>query len=236
MWSDRVHPAAATLVALVLLVCADETLATIEEFESWRFDVLETDDEYALDHLANSFPHRWEDAWKAARQAVRITMGCASYEKWETTTQVKLTKAIGRSLRFAYRFEKVDRYTFRDERNQIELGYHRPNGTFGGAWYRPNFDKDFHDIGIFAGLAIDSLQGVRLSFGFEDLTTNSWTQNNYLIPRARWKFDRFPRGWDLTGRFRLGCDGWLGMELGQLMRTEKRISPVELFQRLMKVP
>ena len=81
------------------------TWADLEEFETWRFDLAESDDEYILDELANMFPHRWDNQWAASHQGIRMTSGCASHEKWEITTEVKLAKSINDNLEFRYHFQ-----------------------------------------------------------------------------------------------------------------------------------
>ncbi len=214
-------------LAALFWLAAPPASADIEEFETWRFDLLESDDEYALDDLANTFPRRWEPSWHRASRGVRMTTGCASHEKWEMTTEIKLAETIGDRFRFEYSFEKIDRFAFRTERNQVALSYRHPGGPHAGVFYRPNFEKDFQDVGFFFGLAIDSLQELRLAYSFEDVSNNYWMKDSYLFERDRWEYDRFPRFWDLSGRFRLGSLGSLAIQLGRLSRTEKRVSAAE---------
>ncbi len=212
------------LVLFLLVFLAATARADLEEFETWRFDLQDADDEYALDNLSLRFPHGWDEAWRDADSGVRLSNGCATHENWEMSTDVKLAHSLSDRFVFRYRFELVDRFTYQSMHNQFGIAYRSPGGFTAGLYYRPRFEKSAHDAGFLVAYEWSPQQRLGLEVGLEDLVNNRIAEKVGLFEQERWHYTRPPRFVELSGRLPRGPFA-LDFHLAHLARTEKEVSP-----------
>jgi hypothetical protein len=163
----------------------------------------ERDDENGLDDLLRGFSP-WEDwEWRAAQQGARVGMGCATTETWEVDLDAKLQRWLSRRVGVGYRHLQQQELGESVAFDEFLLGYRAPTGWWGGGTYRPSFDKQRHDAGLFAGWYGDSAHWARAHLGFEDALNNFWEgRTEYIEDKERRRYEANPREIEVAGLWR----------------------------------
>ena len=195
--------------------------AGLAEFETWRLDRLEADDEATLDRLHFEYSRAWEEAWWGARRGFRVSNGCGTHEHWENTTEVELEHVVdsGVSVEFGYR--DASRLSHQETLTAIGASYRRPNGSFVRARYRPSYHKADHDLELSAGWRDDDVSLVRLTLAFERFLNNRIARKGSLLSESRWIYERHPLVAELDVRFRFSGTGMIDVNAAALGRTDR---------------
>jgi len=194
--------------ALGALAGAAPARAAIEEYENWSVSAYELDDENGLDDLLRGFTP-WEDwQWRASLNGARVGMGCATTQTWEVDLDAKLEQWLSRRVSVGYRHFQQEELGESVNLDEFRLAYRAPAGWWGGGTYRPSFDKQLHDAGLFAGWYGDSAHWARAYLGFEDALNNFWEgRTEYIEDKERRTYETNPRELELTALWREG-DRW----------------------------
>lgn len=208
------HPSGRSLGAAALLAAAlaaspcAPARAAIEEYEDWSVAAYELDDENGLDDLMRGFSP-WEDwEWRTAQQGARVGMGCATTQTWEVDLDAKLQQWLSRRVQVGYRHFQREELGESVTLDEFLLAYRAPDGWWGGGTYRPSFDKQRHDAGLFAGWYGDSAHWARAHLGFEDALNNFWEgRTEYIEDKERRRYTANPRELELSGMWR-AADRW----------------------------
>lgn len=190
---------AAGLVEIRGIHAGPAARAAIEEFENWSIGERERDDENGLDDLLRGFPP-WADwRWRLLGQGARGAMGCATTERWEVNLDAKLRRQVTERLVVSYRHRQQEELGESVTWSEFGASYRWPAGLWWGATYRPSFEKESHDVGLFAGFQRDTLRWARLHLGVEDVLNDFWDRRTrHIVDKRRRVYARQPLEWDLS--------------------------------------
>jgi hypothetical protein len=203
---------AGVLLALALAT-GNPADAALEEFESWSVGERERDDENGLDELHRAFAP-WEDwRWRRYRNGSRVGMGCATTETWEVDLDVKLRHPLGARGEVGFRHRQRERLGESVTWSEYNGAWRARGHTWLGATYRPSFDKEQHDAGLFVRWERDSTRWIRLHLGFEDVLNDFWEgHTRHVREKPRRRYGRRPVEVELSGL-------WLGRSAGIAARA-----------------
>jgi hypothetical protein len=195
----------------------------LEEFEIWSIGARELDDENGLDELLRSFSP-WEDwRWRENQKGARVGMGCATTQFWEVNLDVKLWHEVSDRVMVGFRSRQREQLGESVSWNEFSGGF-RPVGRWWvGGTYRPAFEKEQHDAGLFVGYMRDWMSWLRLHVGFEDVLNDFWDERTrYIEGKSRRVYVTNPHELELTGGWReagLGAVAVRGVLLPAYQRT-----------------
>lgn len=221
--------AARRLLAAALLLgapLASPAGAVIEEWENWSVAAYELDDENGLDDLHRGFSP-WQDwEWRSYRQGARVGMGCATTQTWEVNLDAKLEQWLSRRVVVGYRHFQQEELGESVRLDEFSLGYRAPTGWWGGGTYRPSYDKQLHDAGLFAGWYGDSARWARFHLGFEDALNNFWEgRTEYIEDKERRRYETNPRELEITGLWREGGRWGVAARLAGVPTYARHLTP-----------
>jgi hypothetical protein len=211
------------LILVPPLLLSGSAAAALEEFENWSVGARELDDENGLDALLRSFSP-WDDwRWRENLQGARVGMGCATTQFWEVNLEVKMLRQVSDRVLVGFRSWQQAELGESVSWNEFSGGF-RPVGRWWvGGTYRPSFEKEQHDAGLFVGYKRDWMSWVRLHLGFEDVLNNFWDdRTRYIEDKGRRVYISQPREWELRGMWReqgLGAVAVRGVVLPHYQRT-----------------
>jgi hypothetical protein len=218
-------PLRLALLALALTCFYTTSYGELQDFETWRFDLQDANDEHALDNLLFDYDRRWEESWWIARNGARMANGCGTHEKWEMHTEIKLERELGRRFRANYRYDQQERFSHRSEYHEFSGAWRPVPGFLLGALYRPRFAKAEQDLGFYIGVEPDSLQAIYLVYVNERWLNNRIARKHSLFEEERWHYESSPHWLELSGRLRLAGSGLAAFEVGALSPTDRLYMP-----------
>ncbi len=213
------------IVAVLLSISSCVAAADMSEFETWRMDVQDTDDEYPLDHLFSLFGEDWQRDWRSAEQGMRLSNSCGTHEKWEIGIEAKLRRDLGGRFDIAYAYRKTDAFSHRIEWNEIALAWHGLNEHAIGFYYRPRFAKADHDLGLRYDWRPKKGQGFGIDLNLQRFVGNRIAKKRSIEAEERWIYDKLPRFLSAWAAIGGENGGRLALDAGLLLPTERKHHP-----------
>ncbi len=210
---------------ILVLLLASFASADMSEFETWRMDVQDTDDEYPLDHLFSLFGEDWQRAWRQSDQGMRLSNSCGTHEKWEIGIEAKLRRNLGRGFGIAYAYRKADTFSHLSEWNEISLSWRLTGKHSMGLYYRPRFAKADHDLGLRFDWRPRKEQGLGFDINFQRFVGNRIARKRSIEAEERWIYDRLPRFLSFWAALGSEDGARIALDGAVLMPTERKHHP-----------
>lgn len=187
------HPIQAAVLCMVIFFVTLPSYADMSEFETWRMDTQDADDEHALDHLQAINPLSWRRDWLDAESGMRLTNSCGSHEKWEMEIEAKVQRELSPSFFLSYAYFKTEAFSHRSDWNELALEWRHGKGHSLGLFYRPRFAKADHDLGFRLQWNLDARHGIGLDFIFQRFVNNRIAKKSSVLAEERWLYEKAPR-------------------------------------------
>ncbi len=186
--------------------------ADMSEFETWRMDLQDANDENALDNLQARHPLTWRRDWLATDTGMRLTNSCGSHEKWEVALEAKIQRELSSTFYLSYAYSKTETFSHRIDWNEVALDWRHGSGRSLGFFYRPRYAKADHDLGVRLQWRSDHLHGVGLDFIFQRFVNNRIAKKSSVLAEERWIYVKTPKFLEF----------WLLADSGETSRMEFR--------------
>jgi hypothetical protein len=167
--------------------------ADMGEFETWRMDIQDANDENALDNLQARHPLAWRRDWLGTKSGMRLSNSCGSHEKWELALEAKIQRELSSTFYLSYAYFKTETFSHSSDWNEVALDWRPGNGRSLGFFYRPRFAKAEHDLGIRLQWHSDPLHGMGLDFIFQRFVNNRIAKKSSVLAEERWFYKKAPK-------------------------------------------
>jgi hypothetical protein len=209
------------LVAWILLCTAGAVRADLSEFETWRFDLPDTDDEYPIDRLQAEYQPGGEEDWRSKTIGARVSNNCSSHDLCEMQLEAKIAQEVGAGFRFSYHYFHEEMFDHFTRWNELALGWRASGGQGVAFFYRPSFQKSQNDIGLRWGWLAGSRRGIELDVLFQAIANNRVAQRESLRGQERWIYQRNPPFFELRGYHDFAGTGRLDLQAALLSPTHR---------------